>query len=331
MTNDRTRARDTGTYMHADPVTDAALDWLLRLQSRPEDAAERARFEQWCRQDPRHAETYARLVALGAMPELEAATQRLARQDGEILQFTTPTRPRVWRWAGAIAASILLAVGIQQYPGLMIRWQADYQTATGSKQELDLPDGSRMTLNTASAVALDFEDGRRSVKLLQGEAFFDVVPDAAHPFKVAGHFSEVEVKGTGFSVRTDDQEDLVVLQHGAVQVVHLPDRASTAHLDPGQSISATATSLSPVASVSTENALAWLEGRIVFSERRLSSVLDEVGRYYPSPVIIANNRVGHVLVSGNYRLTDPEGTIRSLASAAGASVSRLPGGILILQ
>ncbi|WP_244618721.1 FecR family protein [Rhizobium sp. 18065] len=331
MTNDRTQARDAETYMHADPVTDAALDWLLRLQSSPADDAERARFEQWRGQNPRHAETYSRLVKLGAMPELEAATQQLARQGGEILPFRAPARRRVGLWAGAIAATILLAVSIQQYPGLMIGWQADYHTATGSKQVLDLPDGSRMTLNTASAVALDFDNGRRSVRLLQGEAFFDVVPDAAHPFKVAGHFSEVEVKGTGFSVRTDDQQDLVVLQHGAVQVDHLPDRASTAHLDPGQSISATASSLSPVLSVSTENALAWLEGRIVFTERQLSSVLDEIGRYYPSPVIIANNRIGHMLVSGNYRLTDPEGTIRSLASAAGATVSRLPGGILILQ
>jgi ferric-dicitrate binding protein FerR (iron transport regulator) len=84
-------------------------------------------------------------------------------------------------------------------------------TATGIRDEIVLPDGSRMILNTASAVSLHFEGGTRSVQLLQGEAYFDVAPDPARLFTVVAAFSEVEVKGTAFSVRTENEADTVVV------------------------------------------------------------------------------------------------------------------------
>ncbi|MCL6707594.1 FecR domain-containing protein [Pseudomonas sp. R2.Fl] len=321
-------------YVHPDPVTDAALDWLLCLQAAPRDRPLAAEFARWRLANPAHGEAYDRLVKTWQLPELDAATVALARQRDDLPVYDDAPRfrtARAARWLGAVAAAILLAIGLRQYPEFMIRWQADYVTETGAKQDVVLPDGSRMTLNTGTAVDLDFEAGRRSVKLLRGEAFFDVVHDPARPFTVAGRFSEVEVKGTAFSVKTDADEDFVVLERGLVQVAHLPERTETAFLDPGESIAANASSLSPVSRVDASTSLAWLEGRIVFDERKFSSVLDDLKRYYPGPVILANDRVGEVMVSGNYRLTDPEGTIRSLATAAGAGVTRLPGGILILR
>ncbi len=72
----------------------------------------------------------------------------------------------------AVAAALLLFAGLQLYPALLLRWQADYLTATGELQQVTLPDGSHMTLNTASAVALDFKEGRRRIKLLAGRSLF---------------------------------------------------------------------------------------------------------------------------------------------------------------
>lgn len=335
--NDRTGGSGSeDRYEHHDPVTDAALDWLLQLQSAPADRPLRDRFDAWRRADARHGEAFVRLTKLWGMPELDTATNELAKADDRIVVLRQPApsvsrSASLLRWAGAIAATILLVAGIQQYPRLMIRWQADHMTQTGEKETIDLPDGSRLTLNTASAVALDFENGKRTVSLLQGEAFFEVIHDAAHPFTVAGHFSEVEVKGTRFSVKTDDGEDLVVLQQGAVQVTQLPERLEMAYLDPGEAVTVTATSLATVQAIDTDSSLAWLEGRIVFSERPLASVIADLERYYPGRIIIADDRIGKVTVSGNYRLTDPEGTIRSLAAAAGAGVTKLPGQFLILR
>ncbi|ABD87534.1 FecR family protein [Rhodopseudomonas palustris] len=334
MEHDRAKRPAPEThYVHPDPVTDAALDWFVRLQASPEDAAVSDDFARWRNQSPNHAEAFAKLTQIWTSPEIELATQRLAQRSVHPLPIRrrSPPRRRWTRSITAIAAAALIAIGLQWVPALIIQRQADYMTATGDRQQVILPDGSRMTLNTASAVALRFSNGERSVRLLQGEAFFDVVPDATHPFTVAGRFAEVGVKGTAFSVRTDDQQDVVVLARGSVEVARLPDRAETARLEPGYSVSASATALSGASHIDIASSLAWLDGRIVFNDRPLRQVLDEVKRYYPRPVLIADRRIGDVTVSGSYRLANPEGTIRSLAMAAGATVTRIPGGLLILR
>lgn len=325
--------------MHPDPVTDAALNWLFTLQASPEDSALRARFEHWRSADPAHAETFAAISDAWELPEMDMVASELALRSrhspvlsgATVLRRPGPRRRTGLRIAMAAAAMVLLALGIQQYPSFVLQWQADYQTVAGLNQETTLPDGSRMVLGTASAVSLDFEGGRRTVTLLKGEAYFDVVHDAAHPFKVAASFSEVEVKGTAFSVRTDITGDTVVLERGHVDVARLQDRSDMASLEPGESVTASATSLSAVRKADTATSFAWLEGRLVFEDKPFRQVLAEVERYYGPSIVVANSRLGDVKVNGSYRLDDPERVIRSLATATGASVTRIPGGILILR
>lgn len=336
---ERDRAASPGPderYEHPDPITDAALDWFLRLQETPDDPAAQAALRQWLERDPRHAAAFAEVERLWQLPELAIASRRqAARLGAQAAQANGATSARVRRgWlAGAVAAAalVLVAIGVHRYPALMLRWTADYVTATGERHEVALPDGSRMTLNTASAISLDFTGGRRSVTLLEGEAFFDVTYDAAHPFTVAGSFGEVEVKGTAFAVRTDATQDTVVLERGSVEVRRLSDPHDRAVLTPGETISVSSSAVSSVRKTDAANALAWREGWIIFQERPFAAVLDDLRRYYGGPVVTVDDRIGRVLVSGNYRLANPEGVIRSLAQAAGADVTRLPGGILILQ
>lgn len=331
-------------YAHPDPMVDAALDWALRLTAaaNPSDLADvEAQLSIWLAEDPRHAAAYARVSALASLPELELATRRLTmephpneeqrrtvRSGGQRRSFLR-RHPRRTAMA-ALAACVALVIGLQVYPTLLVNLQADYSTSAGEARTVRLPDGSDMVLNTDSAVALDFAAGRRSVRLLKGEAFFSVVKDADRTFTVAGHFLEVSVKGTGFAVKSDEEEDRVILQHGHISVAPLPQRGENVELVPGEAISATARGLQPVTRNQTSDALAWLEGRIIFEDKPLRAVMNELGRYYPAPIILTTERIAGKVVSGNYRLSDPQGNIRSLAAAVGARVTRLPGGSLIL-
>ncbi len=333
--------RPENGFRHPDPVADAALDWFVRLQDSPHDARLQARLREWLESDARHAAAFTKLQALWVLPELEVASASLATRldagrDVPAAPARRAARPgRSWRGRlTALAAAVLIAIGIGCYPELMLRWNADHLTATGEQGEFGLPDGSRLMLNTASAVALDFKDGRRSVTLLRGEAFFDVVHDPAHPFRVAAAFGDVEVRGTAFSVRTGTG-DTVILERGRVEVT---ERASevrgasrAASLSPGQMVEVSRSGLSPVVGVDAESALAWRTGWIVFQEKPLADVLADLGRYYSGRIVTVGEKAGRVRVSGNYRLSDPEGAIRSLAEAAGATVTRLPGGIIILR
>jgi len=329
-----------GRYVHPDPVTDAALDWFVRLQDEDADPAVISAFRDWRDSDQRHAEAYAQLERMHASPALKSAIERDARRLGlppspaRASGDRRRPRPVRSRWKTAImamAAALAVAVGVQQYPRIALWWQADHLTATGERQAFSLPDGSSVTLNTASAIAINFEDGQRHVDLLEGEAFFDVRHDPAHPFVVASQFGEVEVRGTAFSVRRDPGEDVVVLERGRVEVSRLPARTDQAELQPGQMIIATATALSPVAQADPSQQLAWRDGRVAFHDQPFGAALAELRRYYPGRVIVTTARLDDVFVNGNYRIDDAEAAIRTLGEAAGASVTHLPGGILILR
>lgn len=325
-------------YSHRDPVTDEALDWILQLQDAPGDAAVRRDFERWLSGDPARGEAIARLERMRALPALRQASLqdvlRLGAAPGGVVAIPARSRSPSRRWtmaAMAAAAAILLAVGLHQYPALMIRWQADYATAPGDIRRIALPDGSSMTLNTASAVALDFADGRRRVTLLQGEAFFEVRRDPDHPFRVTAQFSAAEVKGTAFAVRTDDDEDRVLLTRGAVEVSRLSDPRDSRLLAPGQMVEATASMLSDAVAADPSRRLAWLDGRIVISDQPLGEALGELRRYFDGVIFLANSQAAATPVNGSFHTVDPEAAIRTLAASAGASTTRLPGGLLIIR
>ncbi|ABA06328.1 FecR protein [Nitrobacter winogradskyi Nb-255] len=317
--------------MHPDPVTDQALDWFIRLQEE-RDSATLAEFEAWRRSDMRCGQAFARISAMHGMASLRKATETDARRLGldvpaSAVSVRERKAPRSWIPAVA-AAVLLLLIGWQQLPGVMLRWQSDYMTATGQRDTITLPDGSTATLNTSTAIAVDFSGGRRRVTLLDGEAYFDVQHDPSRPFVVAGHFAQVEVKGTAFSVRTENDQDTVVLERGRVEV---SSQAGHEFLAPGQMIVASASGLSAVEAADIDKSLAWRDGRIVFRDRPFRAALADLERYFDGRVVVIGSVASDRLVSGHYRIDDPDAAIRTLARSAGADVTRLPGGILILR
>ncbi|MFK0276142.1 FecR family protein [Ensifer sp. NPDC090286] len=338
MGHDRPNSASEESFVHPDAVTDAALNWFFLLQGEPENRDVTERFEEWRSASPAHDRAFNEVAAAWARPEADEVARILGHKFGRgdaalaatVLEFRRPKRTFA-RWIGAVAATLLIAIGIQQYPALSIQWQADYVTAAGVQQAINLPDGSKVVLNTDSAIAFDFEGDKRLVRLLKGEAYFDVVHDSARPFEVTAAFSEVEVTGTAFSVRRDDDEDAVALERGHVEVRSLADPSDKADLEPGQAIRATASAISAVQAIDGSVTFAWLQGQIVFEDQPFKAVVRELARYYRHSVVRAESGFDNVRVNGRYRLDDPERAIRSLATTVGLNVTRLPGGILILR
>ncbi|MGU3494786.1 FecR family protein [Xanthobacteraceae bacterium A53D] len=317
----------------SDAAHQAALDWFALLQSGDVPADTLDRFAAW-RRVPQNEAAFQRIAAMWGMPEFAAATRR--REAAAPLPAPRPRRLGL-AWASAAAAVLLVLAGTLYGPGLLLNLRADYVTATAERREITLPDGSRMTLDAASAVALDFADGRRTVRLLAGEAFFDVVHDTAHPFKVDGRYGEVTVTGTAFAVRTGAREDEVVLARGAVEVQALPRAGALARagaparLAPGDMASISESGVSAVRQVDTARHLAWLEGRLSFSRRPMGAVLDDLRRYYDGTILVMDGDLLERAVSGSYRLDDPALVVRSLAEATGVRLDTLPGGLLVLR
>ncbi len=338
MGHNRSNSAGGEEFVHPDPVMDAALNWFFELQGEPENRDLIIRFEAWRAENPVHGKTFQSVAEAWAMPEAEQVAQNLAKRVPGLTEACPANivalrrrRRTLLPWFSAAAAALIVMIGIQQYPALRIQWQADYVTVAGEKREVLLPDGSRVILNTDTAIALDFEGTTRSVRLLKGEAYFDVVHDRSRPFDVAAAFSHVQVKGTAFSVRRDDHEDTVALERGHVEVRSLADPGDKVDLEPGQEITATAAAISGVRSIDGSVTFAWLNGQLAFHDRPFKIVLQDLSRYYGHTVISVSPASDDIKVNGRYRLDDPERAIRSLATTVGATVTRLPGGILILR
>lgn len=324
-------------FRHADPDMDAALDWYLRLNhgDAVSEGLERA-FREWLAQSPAHPAAFREVEAIWADPAILEAS----RQWQVCSAAAPPARPprRAWTPAAlarhwqAVAAVLLLALGALQFAGpLALRMRADYRTDVGERADIRLPDGSRMILNGNSAVTLDFDEGRRDVALLDGEAWFDVVHDPAHPFRVEGRFSDTWVVGTQFVVKREPEDDMIALQSGVVDAVHRDTSVPATRLAPGQMVRVDRTSMSSVSRFDADEALGWLSGRYAFADKRLGDVLRDLQDAVPERIIVLNRSLLDVAISGNFRLDRPDALVRGIAAAAGGQATRLPGGFIIIR
>lgn len=313
------------------PFAGEALDWFVRLQAAQGDPVTARAFRAWMEGDRRRAAAFEKVAEMWGAPEFLLATQNVAKATGFSAPQQKPRRRSLTKKAAAGATAVVLAFGLARLPELSLWLRADHVTAAGEQRVIPLPDGSTMTLNTGTAVALDFSKGRRGVRVLEGEAYFDVRPEPDRPFQVVGQFGQVIVKGTAFSLKIEHDEDNVVLSRGAVDVARLAQSRDHAVLAPGQTVSVTAAAILPVRRVDADRSLAWLEGRISFYDQPFGQVLNDLRRYYPGRIYVVHRRIEQVAVSGNYKLDQPALVIHSLAEAAGATVTTLPGGFLILR
>lgn len=148
-------------------------------------------------------------------------------------------------------------------------------TPRGGKYKVTLPDGSQVWLNAASSLRYPtaFTD-TRSVEL-NGEAYFDIAPDASHPFIVSHGKTVVEVLGTAFNMMAypDEASIRTTLLSGAVKV-------NGQRLQPGQCASISNGKLSIEEEVNTEAAVAWKNGYIQFEGNDIRSAMRQISRWY---------------------------------------------------
>jgi transmembrane sensor len=86
----------------------------------------------------------------------------------------------------------------------------------------------------------------------------------------------------------------------------------------------------PVA-VDPETATAWQAGLLVFQDRPLTDVIEEINRYRPGRIILVNSALGRRLVNGTFHLDRLDEVIAQIRQLFGPSVKYLPGGLVILS
>ncbi|POA21359.1 peptide ABC transporter substrate-binding protein [Pseudomonas sp. FW300-N1A1] len=307
-------------------VRDEAALWFTRLQDAPLGDDDQHCFDAWLDEHPQHRDEFQLLQTLWSAADLlpKARLQALC----EAPSTRAKHRPLV-RYA--VAASVLaLAVGIGLFSGLNQpgRYTAEFSTAPGERRQVSLPDGSLIDLNSRSRVQVHYENNRRGIELIQGEALFSVEHDSHRPFVVEAGAGKVTVTGTRFDVRRDNTETRVAVEQGTVRVQgrEAPDNEFvnlTAGL--GTRIDAKG-QVAQVRAVDTQSLTAWRSGKLVFNDARLSEVAEEVSRYRDTPLRVSDATVGNLRLTSVFKSDNTEALLKTLPSILPVSIRTLDDG-----
>lgn len=229
-----------------------------------------------------------------------------------------PVHRPVWHWAFAGLALVVAAIALHVARPSYV---ASFSTARGEVRTEILPDGSQLTLNTASRAEVRYYPGRRTVELVAGEALFDVVPSHWQVFMVSAGEALVRVTGTTFSVRHQTDRVGIAVQAGAVDLRRGPWwrlwGEPHARLSANQGASLANGRLSPITTLDVDRLTSWREGKLVFSNQPLALVVDEMNRYLVQPIRVDDSGLREKRVSGVFNL----GSADDFRSAVQASLA----------
>ena len=302
-----------------DPVQRAAAFWVARLTSGDATAEEREKFRRWRDRDRAHAKALAeaRSLWLTLGPAIEADKAEVAAES---------------RWSrlrfGALAAS--LAVAVIGGVAAKDRYGHDHVTGAGERRTIVLADGTRVTLAGASAIDVAFDNGRRRVKLVRGEAYFDVVYKPSQPFEVDAGPGRISDVGTAFSVRRENVGAAVEVARGAVKVSSSDPVRRLVILTANQAVEFGADGPGAVHRIDAAKELSWIDGRLVIESKTLANAVADINRYYDGRIILLRDASRGRPISAVVDLDNIDDWLAALDRTGTAKVFRL-GKVVLLH
>ena len=306
-------------------ILDEAAEWLVQLQGGGATEAQRQACAQWQRTSPEHGRAWARAELLvGTLGGLPPALAKPALQRNRAAE----RRAALGKLAAllAVAPAGWLAWRVTEAQG----WTATHRTATGERREVLLADGSKVVMNTGTALDVAFDATERLLHLRSGEILIETAADprSAHrPFRVRTAHGTLQALGTRFSVRQVDGDGgsthLAVLE-GAVQVQPRRAAAAQAVVRAGQAIAFTADGVGEAHAAEGADT-AWTQGMLLAYKMPLAQFVAELSRYRRG-LLACDPALAALPVSGAYPVDDTDRALAMLvATYPVAAATRLAG------
>jgi transmembrane sensor len=212
-----------------------------------------------------------------------------------------------------------------------------FATAIGERATISLPDGSTATLDTQSELDVVYSDTERGIRLLRGQALFEVAKRKATPFQVYAGGRRITAVGTVFNVRLDGARIRISLIEGKVRVASQPGSGSAATtseqvtMSPGQILDSAPAAPMTVTVADASRTTSWRDGVAVFVDTRLADVVAEMNRYTSVQIVVADSVASELHVSGVFKTGDVERFADSVTKVFPLSVDRSSDGVIVLR
>jgi transmembrane sensor len=340
-----------------------ACSWVAQLDSGNLTSADLVALREWMMRSPAHRrEIYviAQLNGqLNALADLGPYLEHLTAQDNELRKTYRPEWSAVKFAPLAMIFFLAVAAVIPLLPPQDEPVPVFYQAAVGDYRSIDLADGTVVKLNTDSQIEVMYAAESRRVRVVRGEALFDVAKDPDRPFLVYSGDMIVTAIGTSFVVRLRDAVTEIAVLEGTVAFTKAtegyaigPDKnAGAAYkiaesgrakvvLNKGQTLTSEALTGPvarlepiPVTSLSVQDLqrkISWTRGLLDFSASRLEDVVHEVSRYTAVSIDISDPGLRDIQFGGVFRTGDIEALFEALESL-GIEVVRVGPGHVVLR
>lgn len=309
---------------------DEAVEWLILLREQPADRDVRARFDAWLAASPSNARAWAYTADaydLAGHTRSAFTPAGGTRQDRAAAATAGVRRDSVRRrWLVAVAAAA--CVGLAAAPSMLLHIQADHLTGTAELNEVALADGSLAHLAPGSALAVDFAADRRHVRLLKGEAWFDVRHDPSRPFRVDAAGVGTTVLGTAFDVRIDAGGVTTEVARGRVRVAGVDGIVS--ELGPGDFLRVAFDGARSVATRPAGDVATWRHRQIVVHDRPVSEVIDALRPWFGGTIVVRGSSFTRQRVTGVYNAADPVEALHGLTQVYGGRVTQITPWVILL-
>lgn len=303
-----------------------AAQWLMQREEPGWTADQQSELDCWLAQSMAHKAAFWRLEhGWGEADRIAVVAQPLWRR---------PAWVRYWPGLVALAASFLIAIGLAfMFLPSPSEPLLTAKTDVGQRRLLTLGDGSRIEMNTRSAIRAHVDKAEREVWIDQGEVYFEVFHDATHPFVVHAGNSRVTVLGTKFSVRRDHDRVIVSVSQGRVRVddgsVDAPARqalitAGDIAIARGASMLITQKSEEKV-----DDQLAWRQGMLRFDQQPLGEIVAEFNRYNKTQIEVVDPSLAAMRLGGVFQPGNVGAFLSLLEEAYSLDVSHSDGKIKI--
>jgi transmembrane sensor len=287
-----------------------AADWLIRMSESELSDTERAEWECWKVSTPERSRAWSRAqllqTKLGGLPP-SLAMSALDRP-------SSPERRAALGKLAMILAILPAGWGSWKLADSQ-QWSADYHTAVGQQRELTLADGSKITLNTDTAIDVLFDANQRLIHLREGEILVKTAPDIspmARPFLISTREGRMQALGTQFTVRELQTRTHLAVLEGAVKVELAENCQSTPLIvNAGQRTDFSSHTFGQL-SVADRYVGAWTQGMLMADKMRLADFVAELARYRRGFVRL-DPALADLRISGAYPISDSQRTLNMLA------------------
>ena len=339
---------DEKTDPHPAALPEQAAHWWVVLHDESCTPADRKAFAAWVQRSPERVEAFLRVSMVPSALRAhgirwpDTSAEELIRQaqsaSAEIIPASwsfRAARPRVFSFRrsmpmlAASFATMLVAV-------LALWWfiaPSQYETRIGEQRSVVLDDGSIVVLNTASQIEVKYTQRRRFIRLLRGEALFEVAHDTARPFDVSVDAAVVRAVGTQFNVFRQAGSTTVTVVEGKVQVTAAavqgrggagandPAEAPSEVLAAAQRIVLSERGMSePERVADLERVKAWTQRRLVFEDQALAEVAAEFNRYNRRRILIESDGLRAQQITGVFQANDADSFLAFISAIPGVSV-----------